>query len=241
MKKLFIFLLSPLIAAATGAQSVDAPLVKGGDTWTYRNVIEKAPNGWTETFDEITVVRATASSIYYSVQQRGSSQSAKEVIAGLDWSRSRSVNGVPTVINKPLAFPLKEDASWHTAYTEQHPNKIHSQESWDTNFKVVGYENVEVPAGKFNALKIESEGTWTAIADQAATVTTTSRISQNSTTSATDIHRMTVEPVSGKTYKVFWYVPEVKRWVKSVEEYYSSNNVRNEKYSSELQSYKLEK
>jgi hypothetical protein len=33
-------------------------------------------------------------------------------------------------------------------------------------------------------------------------------------------------------------VPEVKRWVKSVEEYYSSGGVRNERYAQELQSFK---
>jgi hypothetical protein len=30
----------------------------------------------------------------------------------------------------------------------------------------------------------------------------------------------------------------VKRWVKSVEEYYSSGGVRNERYSEELESFK---
>ena len=29
--------------------------------------------------------------------------------------------------------------------------------------------------------------------------------------------------VSGRYYKCFWYAPEVKRWVKSTEENYSSN------------------
>jgi hypothetical protein len=34
-------------------------------------------------------------------------------------------------------------------------------------------------------------------------------------------------------------VPEVKRWVKSVEEYYGSGGVRNERYTGELESFKL--
>jgi hypothetical protein len=44
---------------------------------------------------------------------------------------------------------------------------------------------------------------------------------------------------SGRTYKAFWYVPEVRRWVKSVEEYYASSGVRNEKYTGELESFNL--
>jgi hypothetical protein len=34
-------------------------------------------------------------------------------------------------------------------------------------------------------------------------------------------------------------VPKVKRWVKSVEEYYGANGVRNERYTSELETYKV--
>ena len=45
-------------------------------------------------------------------------------------------------------------------------------------------------------------------------------------------------PATGRTYKAFWYVPEVGRWVKSVEEYYSSNGVRNERYTTEVESFK---
>lgn len=47
------------------------------------------------------------------------------------------------------------------------------------------------------------------------------------------------ETVSGRTYKAFWYVPEVKRCVKSVEEYYAHGGVRSESYTSELESFKL--
>jgi hypothetical protein len=45
--------------------------------------------------------------------------------------------------------------------------------------------------------------------------------------------------VSGRTYKAFWYVPDVKRWVKSDEEYYNANNVRTERYADELEAYKV--
>ena len=45
--------------------------------------------------------------------------------------------------------------------------------------------------------------------------------------------------VAGRTYKAFWYVPEVRRWVKSVEEYYGSGGVRNERYTDELESFQL--
>ena len=44
---------------------------------------------------------------------------------------------------------------------------------------------------------------------------------------------------SGRTYMAIWYVPEVKRWVKSMEEYYTPGGVRNERYVSELERFEV--
>jgi hypothetical protein len=43
---------------------------------------------------------------------------------------------------------------------------------------------------------------------------------------------------TGRLYKAFWYVPEIGRWVKSDEEYYGSNGVRTQRFTSELESFK---
>jgi len=53
-------------------------------------------------------------------------------------------------------------------------------------YKVAGWEEVAVPAGKFRALKIEGDGTYT----------------RNDT-------RQT-----GRSKMELWYVPEVNRWVR---------------------------
>jgi len=54
----------------------------------------------------------------------------------------------------------------------------------------------------------------------------------------TQVEKTVAREASGRTYKAFWHVPEVKRWVKSVEEYYSSGGIRNERYTQELESFK---
>ena len=59
------------------------------------------------------------------------------------------------------------------------------------------------------------------------------------TSMQTEVRKVRAEPVEGRTYKAFWYVPSQRRWVKSVEEYYSSNGVRSERYTTELESSKL--
>ena len=50
-------------------------------------------------------------------------------------------------------------------------------------------------------------------------------------------NRIVPSTASGRLYKAFWYVPAVKRWVKSVEEYYSANGQRTSSYRDELVSF----
>jgi hypothetical protein len=173
--------------ASASAETLNAPAVNTGDTWVYRVTTEKATTGWSQTRDETVVTRVTPSSIYYTVKASGSTQPPKELFAGLDWSRVRDVNGKETIVNRPLSFPLTVGKTWDLEYTEPHPNKSFRTEEWGAKYSVVGFETIEVPAGK-----------------------------------------------------AFWYVPEVKRWVRSVEEYYGNGGVRNESYTGELESFKVD-
>lgn len=221
------------------AQTLDLPAVKEGDTWKYRSTTERGTNGWTQADNEIVVSRVTGSGIYFSTRQSGSTQPPRDQIAGLDWHRMRDVNGKETMVNQPLSFPLAPGKSWDVEYLEQHPNKAHRFEQWQNTFKVIGYETIEVPAGKFNALKIESEGHWSAELEPSQTVVQGAQSAQSDTTMVTEVKKTSAAPVTGRTYKAFWYAPEVKRWVKSVEEYYANNGVRNERYTDELESFKV--
>jgi hypothetical protein len=227
------------VAASASAQTLNAPIIKAGDTWTYRTTTEKGASGWNQTRDETTVSRVTSSTIYYTVKASGSTQSPKELFAGPDWSRARDIDGKETVVNRPLAFPLTTGKAWEVRYTEQHPNKTFRSEEWLNKYSVVGFENIEVPAGKFNALKIEAEGRWTAELEPTQTVVQGAQSNADGTSMVTQTQKTTGRTVSGRTYKAFWYVPEVRRWVKSVEEYYGSGGVRNERYTGELESLKL--
>ncbi|MCC8394957.1 hypothetical protein LJ656_20390 [Paraburkholderia sp. MMS20-SJTR3] len=220
------------------AQSAPAPGIKPGDSWVYATTIEKGPSGWNQSHNEVTVLRATSSHIYYESKIAGSTQPPRELIAGVDWSRERSVNGTETVVNRPFAFPLSAGKSWSVDYTEQHPNKVFASTKWSSQYRVVGTESIEVPAGKFDAIKIESEGDWHGQVEPHQTVTQATQVEQGDTAMITHAQKVGPVEVTGRTYKAFWYVPEVGRWVKSVEEYYGSNGVRNERYTSELESFK---
>jgi hypothetical protein len=232
---LLLTLCAPLTCIA---QSIAAPELKPGDTWTYTSTLEKGTNGWRQTHEEITLLRTTDSHVYYSSKQTGSTQGPNEVIAGADWSRERNVNGNDVVVNKPLAFPLSTGKSWDVQYTEANPNKTFSSETWDTKYKVGGVETVEVPAGKFQAIKIEAEGDWRAQVAPSHSVVQAVQTQQGTATAVSQIRNTAPATVTGRTYKAFWYAPEVGRWVKSVEEYYGSNGVRSERYTNELESFK---
>ena len=239
MKTFTLALLSAFLSVNALAQSVEAPVLKPGDSWTYKLTEERAPSSWVQSRSDFVVERITASAIYFTVKQSGSTQIPREILSGPDWSRMRDVNGKETVVNRPFAFPLTVGKTWEIQYTELNPNKGHKSEQWSHKYTVVGYEMVEVPAGKFNALKIESEGRWTAQMEPGQSVVQEAQTSSNSTVMVTKIDRASDKPVSGRTYKAFWYAPEVRRWVKSVEEFYSSGGVRSERSASELESFKL--
>ncbi|WP_242538917.1 hypothetical protein [Trinickia acidisoli] len=223
---------------AAMAQSIDAPSLKEGDSWTYADTVEKGPSGWTQTHDELTIQRVTDSHIYFTAKQAGSAQNGHEAITDSDWGRTREFDGNEVVVNRPLAFPLTAGKHWEVQYTEPHPNPRLSSETWTTKYKVVGFEDVTVPAGTFHALKIEAEGQWRGELASMNTVVQAAQASPGTTTMVTQAHRVIPQAVAGQTYKAFWYVPEVGRWVKSVEEYYGSNGVRNERYTAELEAYK---
>ena len=239
MLRTFAWMVIAGFAASASAESMNAPSVKAGDAWIYKSTTEKGASGWNQTHDETAVSRVTSSTIYFTVKATGSTQPAKELFAGVDWSRVRDIDGKETVVNKPLAFPLATGKTWEVRYTEAHPNKQFRSEEWAHKYTVVGVEAVEVPAGKFNALKIEAEGRWTAVLEPTQTVVQGAESNSEGTSVVTQTQKTADKTVSGRTYKAFWYVPEVRRWVKSVEEYYGSGGVRNERYTGELESLKL--
>lgn len=239
MRKTKTLFLSLLVAPAFGyAASVPAPALQPGDTWTYVDTVETAPNGWRQSHDEIVVLRTTSDHIYFESKQAGSTQAARELIAGADWSRSRNVNGTETLVNRPLSFPLSSGKNWDVKYTELHPNVQHSSESFDTHFKVVGPETIEVAGGKFETIKVEAEGDWTAEVAPAQVASSMAIHNQAGATVVAQARNVAPVTATGRTYMAFWYAPDVGRWVKSVEEYYGSNGQRNQRFSSELESFK---
>ena len=239
MVKRSVAVVLALLCSPVFAQSLTAPSLKAGDSWVYTDTTESGTQGWVRKDQVITVERVDSDGVLVAIKQDGSSQPPIEQMTGLDWSRSRDINGKQEVINRPLAFPLHQGEKWTVEYTELNPNRMHASETFHSDYVVTGWEDIQVPAGKFKALKIESEGQWTAVLAPAVASGTGALGTPGAVTMVTQVRRVAPRTVSGKLYKAFWYVPSEKRFVKSVEEYYSDKGIRSQRYTAELASSKL--
>ena len=200
------------------ADDIGAPTIKSGDTWTYTTTHEVNRAGH-QTHDEITVTHANTMGITVANKEVGSNMPPKEVLVGNDWSRARSVNGKMTVVNKPMDFPLSTGKKWVVEYDEANPNKMHKNEHWHLQYEVTGKEKITVPAGAFVAITIEAQGEWQAEMAPSVTTTTVSHTDEQGAVAVANANKVTSKTAAGRLYKEFWYVPEVKRFVKSLEEY----------------------
>ncbi|WP_248794832.1 hypothetical protein [Pseudomonas sp. MWU13-2105] len=228
-----------LMCGSAYARSIDAPSLKAGDSWVYAETVETGPQGFSSKNIVMTVERVSSQSMLVSTKQDGSNQPPVESLVGLDWSRSRDINGKQQVVNRPLEFPLSEGKKWTVEYTERNPNRLHTSESFHNDYVVSGWEDVQVPAGKFKALKIEAEGQWSAMLAPVTVGGAQAVATPGQVTTVSNAQRAAARPASGRLYKAFWYVPEEKRFVKSVEEYYDNKGVRSQRFSEELKSSKM--
>ena len=238
MNKRFFLTFILLTSLPALADSINQPDVKAGDKWTYRITREKGDTGWTQTREDLWVNRVSSSAIYISSKASGSSLAPKDSFATRDWGIVRQLGGAEVVTMRPFSFPLTVGKSWDVKFTDPHPAN-HVSEQWSVRYKVLGNEQVEVPAGKFNAMKVEAEGIWSGEGKPSLSVTQTITRDASGTPSAANVVKNIPagQMYSGRVYKAFWYVPEIKRWVKSVEEYYSNTGERNARYTSELEQF----
>ena len=79
-----------------------------------------------------------------------------------DWAKFRGLNGVETVVNRPLAFPLALGKSWNVNYAENNPNPrfVREIDRHHLQSRSDGGDLDERASAPFKALKIEGKGNW---------------------------------------------------------------------------------
>jgi hypothetical protein len=229
-----------LLCCVAQATSIDvpAPALKAGDTWVYTYTTENGQHGWAQKHQQVSVERVTGEDVLITLNQEGSTQPPDEQLRGLDWSHAIDINGKQQVVNQPMSFPLKEGKKWEVSYTQPNPSPKLLSESFDCKYAVTGWEDVQVPAGKFSAIKIECDGQWSHVVAPGVNLATQATATQAGTTTVTQSERVTSRTMSGRIYRAYWYVPAVKRYVKALEESYNTNGFRTYRLTEELDSFK---
>jgi hypothetical protein len=138
-----------------------------------------------------------------------------------------------------MQFPLSEGRKWVLDYTEANPNQLHTSETIHCKYVVTGWEDIQVPAGKFKALKIEAEGEWSALLAPRVAASAQAVSTAGGTAALTQSQRVVPRTISGRLYRAYWYVPALKRYVKSVEETYNTKGIRSERTTEELASSQI--
>lgn len=227
------------------AQSVNAPTLKEGDRWTYSLTEEKNTNGLMASSTrkwEISITRAGSKSMVIAAKPADSNLPAKESARDPDWSVSQSLGGKTTQIHRPYEFPMKPGKTWTLEYTNENPDARTRLAKTSKQYTVVGWVDVKVPAGAFRALKVEMEGEWyrefNAVGPSASAATASSQAGAVAVTQT--LAGGTPKPSAGRLYQAYWYVPEIKTHIKSIQEEYLPSGQLNRRLSDELESYQVE-
>lgn len=240
MCKVIIVLCSIVFSmSVAAADSIDVPNVKPGDKWVCKTITESGRTGWVEKHKEFIAIRSTPSSILLSINEVGSTLPPAEQLVGADWSMFRNIGGEEVIVNQPLKFPLKEGKSWGVDFSEDHPSKDRKKQHIHLDYRVVGWEDIVVPAGKFKALKVEAEGNWKADIEPSVGATTSTKAGPSGLATVMQTNKTLPRTVTGRMYKAFWYEPAVKRFVKAIEEDFNAQGARNGRYTMELESFKV--
>lgn len=182
---LFFFLALPDPAAAQGEKPVAKPDVKVGDRWVYRRTDRRVKP---PTFVYEARVTFVDSRAIHTVLERQGIRKESDATFTPEWNSIVSIDeGVIELEKGMLQFPLVVGRSYEAAWEIRRPRVGSFHVRHERKVKVIGWEDIEVPAGKFRALKIQADGHF----------------------------RRLDRPVADEARNTIWYSPQVRRWVKS--------------------------
>jgi hypothetical protein len=241
---MLIFLTSSLAAAAdlTQPEIVNKPTFKAKDSWTFR-INDRSRSGETkERHMMLSIVRSSSHSVLQSAKAADSSMPPIEKLLGADLSLSDSINGQSVIVHKPFDFPMQVGKNWKVSYEKENPTKNVKKHRVELQYEGIGWEEVSVPAGKFQAFKVEAEGTWRDEFNPTPLTTgSSSQVDKDGAVIVVKNQKPTVQPpITGRMFRTYWYVPAIKREVKSVEEQFTTDGSLAGKSMWELESYMLD-
>ena len=173
----------PTLSAGQSDAPIRRPEIRVGDSWTYRSTNVIAPG----THEHETRVSFVDDKVILAVSTRKSDGKEFDSSWTSEWNAVTSYTGrMFRPHTGTLRFPLRIADKHEVKYELLRP-RVNTIESSTTGAAtVVGWETVEVPAGKFRAIRVELD------------------------TMIQPLDGSRAYPRQG----TFWYVPDVRRWVK---------------------------
>jgi len=213
-------------ARANDPGAVPSPVFAVGDTWVFNRTIEKGTNGFGQRLEDMVVERLGDGTMVVGLKPDGSPGGYEDHVVGADWSQRRVTDGEETVTTRPLTFPLRVGKSWSIDYTDTKRRGAQLSDHVRRTYTVVGWEDVTVPAGTFHAIKVQANGVDEAIIDVPTTTIGGAAAEPGAAMTMTRTQRGGRGKLTRATYAEFYYVPQTKNFVKTVEEQYNTDNVR---------------
>jgi len=176
------------VLGAEEGTPVQKPQVKVGDSWKYQVLIYQTNVPTSVTVDVRVVL--VESDLILTVDTVAGKEFESQFTS--DWA-TMSGGVLGEVFEPPIRhyrFPLTVGATYSYEYALIAKRGTAIRTKSEGLVTVVGWEDVQVPAGKFRALKIEAKGTY---------------------------QRLDIR-YGGYQRWTYWYVPELKRGVKSTYE-----------------------
>ena len=206
-----------VLAQSAPTSKVEVPTIKVGDAWTFdrtdglKNVKE---------YTSLVTVTAVTDTEMRSTATRSDNGQIATIIRNKELNRLATETTIGKSVADPYypsySFPLEIGKTWDKEVTFTRSNEPDWKVVTSLKGRVVGWEKVTVPAGSFNALRIEVLGFY-----------------HGWKGSASGAGRW-----SGRSIDTAWYAPEVKNIVKSIYEE-SGGAMYSSKVIFELVEYKL--
>jgi hypothetical protein len=173
----------PILSAGQSDVRIVKPEIRVGDSWTYRGTNVLAPG----THEYEHRVTFTDDKVILLVSTRKSDGKEFDSSWTLEWNAVTSYTGR---MHRPhtgiFRFPLHIGDMHELKYEMLRPRENTAVNITAGTAMNVGWDTVDVPAGKFHAIKVEAKGV----------------IQQGDGSKESQLQA------------TYWYAPEVRRWVK---------------------------
>lgn len=199
--------------AATARSASRAPLI--GDSWTYRLVDERHDRLLATVTHEVAAVTASTVSETITIKEQSRWRSQEETPLEVHLLEQRLAEGVVLQQFAPFLGAHAELAVGGNWKNIPGLSAMSAFDAWQSSAKIVAREKITLPAGEFNAFRMEFEA------------------SRRAPTYHRDLSTIT------RITLVAWYAPETKRVVKTVRKTYNQRDETLDTDRYELLSYKL--